>query len=503
VSANETSELLKQGIEDTRAGNRSAAREKFERVVELDENNEKGWFWLASVVDTDEERRICLGNVIHINPNNDRARKALEALNAKQKEEVATEEVMPGVTRRQLTLFAGGGVFIIAALVVVLLLVTLNNNQRIADVTAQFVAGIQTNTAAVVNGTGTAEAATATQFALATPTPIPTQTPDRATLPPVWTPTLEATLAPTAESLPPPTGLTGILGVWSGRDLRGDDFLPVGYFNFDAGTAFQRVGEELGSDVHLYPTGQRIVYTRYDSLLFSSSLEAVNLNGTQGESLGERWTGAGILAPIQPSYSPDGQAVAFIANPQEKPTTEQVFLLSLLELPPDAARSTAVRNLTNDDVDYSFPTFSPDGTRIVAVRNDVIGGTGIDIVVIDVATGGKIPVTNDQSGFIEAMPRWSPDGTQIIYAVASRNEPENYDIFITRADGGGSPIPLVRSTASDLYPVVSPDGSYLAFASDRTGNWDIYVFDINTQALYQLTNSPDEEDYPGDWWQPS
>ena len=41
-----------------------------------------------------------------------RARKALDALNAKQKEQVATEEVMPGITRRQLTLIAGGGAFI-------------------------------------------------------------------------------------------------------------------------------------------------------------------------------------------------------------------------------------------------------------------------------------------------------------------------------------------------------------------------------------------------------
>ena len=503
MSTNEISELLKQGIEDARAGNRSAAREKFERVVELDENNEKGWFWLASVVDTDEERRICLGNVIHINPNNDRARKALDALNAKQKEQVATEEVMPGVTRRQLTLIAGGGVFIIVALVVILLVVTVNNNQRMAEVTAQFVAGIQTGTAVVVNGTGTAEAATATQFALATPTPVPTETPDRPTLPPTWTLTPVATIPPTAEALPPPTGLTGILSAWSGSDLRGDDFLPVGYFNFDAGTPFQRVGGELGSDVHLFPNGQRIVYTRYDSLLFTSSLEAVNLNGTQGESLPERWTGAGLLAPLYPSYSPEGQSVVFVANSQDKPNTEQIFLLSLLELPPDAPRSTAVRNLTNDDIDYSYPAFSPDGTRIVAVRNDVLGGTGTDIVVIDVASGGKIPVTNDQNGFVESMPRWSPDGTQIIYAVASRNEPNNYDIFITRADGGSAPIPLVRSTANDSYPVVSPDGRYLAFSSDRNGNWDIYVFDINTQALYQLTNSPGEEDYPGDWWQPS
>lgn len=501
MSANEITELLRAGIEDARAGRRAEAREKFQRVVDLDENNEKGWFWLASVVDTDEERRICLANVLHINPNNDRARKALDALNSKQKEQVASEEVMPGITRRQLTLIAGGGGLIIVVLLVVLVLVTANNSRQTAEATAQFVAGVQTNTAQVVNATGTSEAATATQQALATPTPTETAVPNVATLPPTWTPTPEATIPPTAEALPLPVGVSGILSAASGRDLRNDNMLPIGFFNFDAGFNFQRIGTDLGNDVRLYPTGQRIVYTRYDSLLFDSTLSAVNLNGTQAESVPDRWLGAGILSPLQPDYSPDGLSIAFVGSPQEAPNTAQIFVLSLQELPPGANRSMAVRNLTNDGHDYSYPSFSPDGTRIVAVRNDSTGGTGIDLVVIDVATGGKIPVTSNQNSEIETMPRWSPDGTQIVYSVANAANPNNNDIFITRADGGGSPTFLVREPSNELYPVVSPNGRFLAFSSDRNGNWDIYVLDINTQTLYQLTNSPDEEDYPGDWWQ--
>ncbi|MCI0352327.1 MAG: hypothetical protein L0Z53_23155, partial [Acidobacteriales bacterium] len=185
---------------------------------------------------------------------------------------------------------------------------------------------------------------------------------------------------------------------------------------------------------------------------------------------------------------------------QEAPETLQVFLLSLSELPPGADRSAAVRNLTNDNVNYSYPSFSPDGSRILAVRNDSAGGTGTDIVVIDVGSGGKIPVTGDQDTFVETMPRWSPDGTQVVYSVAPRTEPNNNDIFITRADGGGAPIFLVRSPANDLYPVVSRDGRFLAFSSDRNGNWDIYILNVESGELSQLTNTPNEEDYPGDWW---
>ena len=106
-TSNDIAELLRKGIEAAREGNKRQARELFEQVVELDEKNEKGWFWLASVVDTDDERRICLSNVLHINPNNERAKRALDALQAKAKEQKAPsreEEVVAGVTRRQMTL---------------------------------------------------------------------------------------------------------------------------------------------------------------------------------------------------------------------------------------------------------------------------------------------------------------------------------------------------------------------------------------------------------------
>jgi hypothetical protein len=82
---NDIPELLRKGIEAARENKREEARGYFEQVVELDEKNEKGWFWLASVVDSDDERKICLGNVLHINPNNERAKRALDALQSKAK----------------------------------------------------------------------------------------------------------------------------------------------------------------------------------------------------------------------------------------------------------------------------------------------------------------------------------------------------------------------------------------------------------------------------------
>jgi hypothetical protein len=76
----ETNELLEQGIAALKAGHKAEARSLLMQVVEQDERNERAWLWLSGAVDTDEERRTCLENVLAINPNNGMARRGLEHL---------------------------------------------------------------------------------------------------------------------------------------------------------------------------------------------------------------------------------------------------------------------------------------------------------------------------------------------------------------------------------------------------------------------------------------
>ena len=73
---------LNQAIFAAKAGRKAEARLLLERVLDADERNEHAWLWLSGVVENDEERIICLENVLTIDPHNQAARKGLVALGA-------------------------------------------------------------------------------------------------------------------------------------------------------------------------------------------------------------------------------------------------------------------------------------------------------------------------------------------------------------------------------------------------------------------------------------
>jgi ketosteroid isomerase-like protein len=74
--------LLKEGIAAFKAGRKKEARELFFQIIELDRGNEQAWLWLSGAVDTDDERRACLEEVLALNPANAVARRGLEHLQA-------------------------------------------------------------------------------------------------------------------------------------------------------------------------------------------------------------------------------------------------------------------------------------------------------------------------------------------------------------------------------------------------------------------------------------
>jgi Tol biopolymer transport system component len=91
-------------------------------------------------------------------------------------------------------------------------------------------------------------------------------------------------------------------------------------------------------------------------------------------------------------------------------------------------------------------------------------------------------------------PRWSPDGSQIAF---SSDRSGNYEVYVMEADGT-DPRRLTQSPAVDAQPAWSPDGTQIAFVSLRDGNAEIYVMNVDGTSLRRVTHT-DANEFEFDW----
>jgi Tol biopolymer transport system component len=101
-------------------------------------------------------------------------------------------------------------------------------------------------------------------------------------------------------------------------------------------------------------------------------------------------------------------------------------------------------------------------------------------------TDGSNPVNLTDNAAGGWYPVVSPDGTRIAFLSSGDG---SVDIYVMDADGSNL-VNLTNNPAWDAEPTWSPDGTRIAFTSNRDGEPDIYVMDADGSNAVRLTNNP-------------
>ncbi len=129
------------------------------------------------------------------------------------------------------------------------------------------------------------------------------------------------------------------------------------------------------------------------------------------------------------------------------------------------------------------PSVSPDERRVAYSKN---GPSESVLAVTTTAPGGEESIVWRGDRFDQAyQPAWSPDGTRIAFSAWRKGGFR--DILVVEL-ASGAVEEITSDRAVDMDPAWSHDGRYLYFDSDRTGISNIFVWDTQERALYQVTN---------------
>lgn len=265
-------------------------------------------------------------------------------------------------------------------------------------------------------------------------------------------------------------------------------------------------GEHLPLVGFWSPDGSRIAYMLVDHGRFT--LHVADSTGAHSRPLTA--DGFEAIERDHPVFSPDGSAVAYVSR---RTGTADIWIAPL--------DGSAPRQLTHDVRNDRSPVWSPDG-KWVAFTSD--RGKQADIWVVPSAGGTEIRVTDDAS--VEELMQWLPDSRlafltgsgqgslwsmSLSDSTAAQLTPDSMVVgtpnlspdggrvaFMIYRPGGEKDVGVMPAGGGAIKLVVSggpvddrlawsPDGTRLAFQSDRAGSPDVWVADVTSGELHRLT----------------
>ncbi len=231
------------------------------------------------------------------------------------------------------------------------------------------------------------------------------------------------------------------------------------------------------------PDGERVVFVRY----VNDAMELYLLDLGSGEVTPLTDEGA---VNLEPRWSPDGERLAFVST---RGTGRFHVFVGRIDgngltaaRPLVAERKSEVERYYYSPFDHELsPSWSPDGDALIYVSNpETPYGTG---AIYRHPLDGERVLVHDEETTWKARPDWSPDGNRIVYA--SYLGRQWHQLWTTSVSGSAYPFPLTYGDYDAVSPRWSPDGSKIAFIANEGGNTELRIQDAVGGAVETLAIS--------------
>jgi len=226
----------------------------------------------------------------------------------------------------------------------------------------------------------------------------------------------------------------------------------------------------LNDDVQVDATIWRGTFSASDNgtLLYQPAMADAGYRLTwfdrTGKPAGEL-LGPGSYYQIQ--LSPDDKKLAIVENSSNAGT---IWIV-------DVARGTRARLTYNGS--YAEPVWSRDGKQIayVAASSALVSATAILTKSAD-GSGEerKLLDLDPAEGASQGLDDWSPDGRFLLFHKGTRSAgSEGIDLWVLPLSGDRKPFLYCGGPGNQTYAQFSPDGKWVAYSSDESGRFEIYV----------------------------
>ncbi|MBI3477973.1 MAG: CehA/McbA family metallohydrolase [Acidobacteria bacterium] len=218
------------------------------------------------------------------------------------------------------------------------------------------------------------------------------------------------------------------------------------------------------------PDGRWVVFDRYDH-------DAVELWALDLHSGYEMALTSGGAVNLEPRFSPDGKRLAFVSTSYKghfhifAGSFEGGKLSDVQQLTPENV--SALPRYYYSRVDHEIsPVWSRDGSEILFISNrGHIHGTG-GFWRVKAQPGAEAREIHYEETTWRARPDFSPDGTRMVYA-SYLGQP--WHQLWVMPSAGGDALPISYGDYDNTNPRWSPDGTKIAFISNRSGNTSLWV----------------------------